>query len=682
MHDFLPNLALVLATAAVTTVVCQWLRLPVVFGYLLAGVAIGPHIGLPLVADEALVDTLAELGVILLMFAIGLEFSLGRLLRLGLTAGFTAVVEIGISFWLGFLAARLAGLPVTAALFIGGALCISSTTIIAREFAERPPERELRDRIFGILLVEDLVAVVLLAVLTAVGAGRGLSLAEVGDVSTRLAAFLLALVLGGLLVVPRLFRAVQRLRRAETLLVAGVGLCFAVALLAQRFGYSVALGGFIAGMLIAEAGRTYELEKLVRPLRDLFAAIFFVAVGMMIVPEAVSVHWRLVLGLTLLVIVAKFTGLTLGVFLTGGGLRRAVQAGMTMGQIGEFSFIIAGVGRAAGVLDSALYSVIVAVSALTILLTPAAIAVSKRTAAFIDGALPTAVQNFLALDGSWVAAGGSATGLAGKCRTLGGIIILDALALAAMVVGAALAWPNLTGALLATGLPPQAEYGMAALCAALVAVFALGIAVNAKKLALVLANGCLPLAGNLLPQAEAPRRALVTMLHAAVVLVVMLPLLALVQPFVPPVYGTLVVVLMLAPGVVVFWRRTVDLQAHLAAGAQAISEALLHRARMVHGGRASEDEALAAVRAVLPGIGDPVAVRLQERDHAVGKSLAELNLRGRTDATVLAIVHSERGVAIPSGREPLGVGDTLALAGTAVAVQAARDLLRRGETTD
>ncbi|HNW91885.1 MAG TPA: cation:proton antiporter, partial [bacterium] len=483
MHAFLNNLAMVLVVAAATTVLCQRFKLPVVFGYLLAGMIVGPHLPIPLVADPETVAMLAELGVILLMFAIGLEFSLGRLLRLGLVAGFTALIEIGISFWLGDLAARAAGLSSTAALFVGGALCISSTTIIARVFTERPPDRALRDRVFGVLLIEDLVAVLLLAVLTAVAAGHGLSWREITVVSGKLGAFLLALILGGLLLVPRFFRTIHRLGRAETLLVAGVGTCFGMAVLAQRFGYSVALGGFLAGMLIAETGRGAELERLVQPLRDLFAAIFFVAVGMMIVPAAVLAHWQLVLALTALVITAKFAGLTVGVFLTGGGLRLAVRAGMTMGQIGEFSFIIAGVGRAAGLLDDGWYSVIVAVSALTTFLTPLTVARAERVAGYIDRCLPTPVQNYLALYASWLGASNTPAGLVARSRRMAGLVALDALALAALLIGGALAWPTLTGTVQAMGVGAlMARTLPAVLLGGLAAMFVLVIAVNSKKL--------------------------------------------------------------------------------------------------------------------------------------------------------------------------------------------------------
>lgn len=678
MHDFLTNLAMVLAVAAATSVLCQRLHLPVVFGYLLAGMIVGPNVPIPLVADPAIVATLAELGVILLMFALGLEFSLTRLLRLGLTASFTALIEIGISFWLGYLAARGAGLSATAALFIGGALCISSTTIIARVFAERQPERGLRDRVFGVLLVEDLAAVLLLTLLTAVAAGRGLSLGEVGMVTARLAAFLLALVLGGLLLVPRFFRAVQRLGRAETLLVAGVGLCFGIAVLAQRMGYSVALGGFLAGMLIAETGRVSELARLVQPLRDLFAAIFFVAVGMMLEPSAVLEHWPLILALAALVVAAKFAGLTVGVFLTGGGLRRAVQAGMVMGQIGEFSFIIAGLGRAAGIIEGWLYSVVVAVAALTTLLTPFAVARAEGMAGFIDRVLPTALQNYFALYGTWVSGGGAVGGLAARCRRLAGIVILDALALLLLLIGSSLAWEMLLHTVLATGVGDLAAQAMlATLLGALVAAFALVVAVNSKKLAVVLANAFLPLLGKALPTAAAPRLALVTTVHAAVMLAVLIPILAAAQPFVPPLYGTLVVMLLAVPAVAVLWRRTVDLQEHLLAGAQAITESLLRTARPAGAG---DDAVMARVREFLPGIGEPVTARLGAHDFAVGRTLAELNLRARTDATVLAIVHAERGVNIPSGREPLGAGDVLALAGTPAAVAAAQELLQRGRS--
>ena len=252
--EFLKALTIVLGVAAVVTVVFQRLRHPVVLGYLIAGLIIGPHLPIPLVADREIVQTLSDFGVILLMFSLGLGFSFRTLIRVGPRAGITAVVETSLMTWLGYTAGRGLGWTAVESLFASAIVAISSTTIIAKAFDEQGVAGPRRDFVVGILIVEDLIAVLLMAALTAVSSGAGLTAGELAATTGRLAAFLAVLVAGGMLVVPRGMRAVIRLGRPETTLIAAVAVCFAVSLLAQALGYSVALGAFLAGSLVAESG--------------------------------------------------------------------------------------------------------------------------------------------------------------------------------------------------------------------------------------------------------------------------------------------------------------------------------------------------------------------------------------------------------------------------------------------
>ena len=226
-HDFLANLALVLCVAALTSLIFQRLRQPVVFGYLVAGMIIGPHIPIPLVADEQMVHAFSELGVVLLMFSIGLEFNLRKLIAVGGPASVVAMVQATTLIGLGYLIGRIAGWTPIESLFTGAAIAISSTTIIAKAFAEQGVRGRVADMVIGILIVEDLIAILLIAILTAVGEGGGLSPREIVTTTLRLVMFLAGLVGVGLLVVPRLIRAAVRSDRAETILVSSMGVCFA-----------------------------------------------------------------------------------------------------------------------------------------------------------------------------------------------------------------------------------------------------------------------------------------------------------------------------------------------------------------------------------------------------------------------------------------------------------------------
>ncbi|MGE5743652.1 MAG: cation:proton antiporter, partial [Gemmatimonadota bacterium] len=238
-HEFLKSLTIVLAVAAVTTIVFQRLRQPVVLGYLMAGLIVGPHLPIPLVADPAVVQTLSELGVILLMFSLGLEFSLRKLAAVGPTAGLTALLQSSLMMWLGFMLGRLFGWTGRESLFTGAIIAISSTTIIAKVFAEQRVTGKLRELVVGILIVQDLIAVLLMAILTGVASGSGLAAGPLIALVARLGTFLFGLIAVGLLLVPRAMRAVIRLNRPETTVIASIGLCFSMALLAQAFGYSV-----------------------------------------------------------------------------------------------------------------------------------------------------------------------------------------------------------------------------------------------------------------------------------------------------------------------------------------------------------------------------------------------------------------------------------------------------------
>ncbi len=682
-HEFLKALTMVLCVAAVTTVVFQRLRQPVVLGYILAGLIVGPHVPIPLVADPAIVQTLSELGVILLMFSLGLGFSLRRLIQVGPTAGLTAVIECSIMLWLGFVSGRAFGWTTREGLFAGALVAISSTTIIVKAFEERGVTGRLRELVIGILVVEDLIAVVLMTGLTAISTGDGLSAGVLAKSSARLAAFLACLIAAGMLVVPRAVRVLLGLGRAETTVVASLGLCFAIALLTQALGYSVALGAFLAGSLVAESGEEWEIRRLVGPVRDVFATVFFVSVGMQIDPALIAQHWVAVVVLSLVVIVGKAASVSAGAFLTGSGTRTSVQAGMSLAQIGEFSFIIAGLGISLGATGDFLYPVAVAVSAVTTLTTPWLIRASGPVAGFIDQKLPRPLQTFASLYGSWVerlraSTHGGTTGAA--ARRLAGLLVLDTVLLAGLVIGAAVFSDRIVGfigvRLGVTGTVSRALVFAGA--AALASPLCVGIIRIARRLGVTLADSAFPTERTgKLDTAAAPRRALVVTLQLAVLLLVGLPLLALTQPFLPGVPGALLLVLLLATLGFTFWRSATNLQEHVRAGAEMIVEVLMTQARK--GSVASGTRTLSQVRQLLPGLGEPIPIQLEGDSPAVGRTLVGINLRGLTGATVLAITRAEEGILIPTGQEELRAGDILAVAGTQNAIGAARDLLRGPE---
>lgn len=677
-HDFLANLALVLSVAALTSLVFQRLRQPVVFGYLVAGMIIGPNIPVPLVADQAMVRALSELGVVLLMFSIGLEFSMSKLLKVGGAAGVAAIAETSVMMGLGYLVGRLLGFGTLQSMFLAAIVAISSTTVIVKAFAERGVRGRVADIVLGILIVEDLIAILLIAILTAVGEGTGLSTREVVSTTLRLGLFLVGLVGVGLLIVPRLIRAAVRSERSETILVSSMGVCFAAALLALSLGYSVALGAFIAGALVAESGHEKTVEPLIAPVRDLFVAIFFVSVGMLLDPSVLIEYWWIIAVLVAIVIVGKVLAVSIGVFLTGAGLRPAVQAGMSMAQIGEFSFIIAAIGLATGSTGEFLYPVAVAVSAITTLTTPALIRSAPRIAKLVDAKLPGPLQTFVALYGSWFERLRSApsTGSRARTRRLVRVLAIDVVLLAVLFIGLSLEFPRLVGLLdVHIGLSVAMSRTAVLLIAAVLATPLLAALVRTTHLlGIAIAVQALPAPeGQKVDMARAPRRALEVTLQFGLLFAVVALLVVVTQPFAPRIPGIAVI---FAAGLVLLlavWRSAKNLQGHAVAAGEVIAAALA--GRMAEGKQANVDDALQRMHVMLPGLGEPVAMIVRAGSIADGQTLRELDMRGATGATVLALLRGNEHVISPRGDLRLQEGDTIAVAGTHDAVDGVRNMV-------
>jgi CPA2 family monovalent cation:H+ antiporter-2 len=624
------------------------------------------------------VHTLSELGVILLMFGLGLEFSLAKLFRAAPTAGITALLQCSVMTWLGYVATRLLGWTPMESIFAGAAVAISSTTIIAKAFDEQGIKGGLRDFVVAVLIVEDLVAVLLLAVLTGVATGAGVSAGELAETVARLVGFLVGLVAIGLLVVPRLMRAVVGLGRAETTVVAAIAVCFGISAIAYEFGYSVALGAFVAGVLVAESGKVAEIEPLVHPVRDIFAAVFFVAVGMLIDPAEIAEHWLAVVVLTVLVVAGKVAGVSFGAFMTGKGTRTSIAAGMSLAQIGEFSFIIAGLGLALGVVGGHVYGVAVAVSAITTLLTPALIRRSDRLARFVDRKLPKRLQAFVALYESWLerlraSRAESRTQLRRFIRTL----LFDVVAIAAALIALSMTYADAVD-LLADRFDltrSVARVLFVAAGAAVVLPFCVSVLRTTDRFARVIGEVAMPRTdADTLDLGRQPRVMLEAAIRLVGVLIVGTALIAITQPFLPGYTAAIVLVIAVAVLAFLFWRTAAGLQGHVRAAAEAVIETLA-RQTGAHDAHATAGERLEPAATIFPGLGAPVRFELPADSAAVGRSLAQLALRAATGATVLAIVRGDAGIAVPDAHDPLRAGDVLAIAGTEEAVTAAVALL-------
>jgi len=554
-NSFLEDLALVLCVAAVTTVLFEGLRQPVVVGYLLTGMIVGPYTP-GILVDAARIHDVSELGVILLMFALGLEFSIRRLLRLGPRAAFVTAVQVGLMLWLGYICGRALGWSVLTSIFTGALLSISSTTIVAKAFAEQQVGAGLRELALGVLLCEDLVAVIMLAVLTPLGAGASFNTVDLEWTGARLAIYLVATVGGGILLIPPLVRFVVRMRRDEVLLVASLAICFAFAMEAERAGYSVALGAFLAGSLVAESGEAERLFELIRPLRDTFAAVFFVSVGMMIDPRLIAAHWHALALLTVVLIGGKVVGVTIGAMLSGTTAALAVQTGFCLAQIGEFSFIIAGVGISTGAADSFLYSVAVAISAVTTFTTPFMIRVSVPVASMVERRAPHALGRLQQVYDAWVERVSAGQGVAGARPGIGAPVFLlaaGALCVAAAVIAIDVAARPIELILVARGIDRSHAATAAALLGMAVAAFGMALMLfGARNLAARLAVHRLPDGHGTLQDWE--RGVMMQILQLAIMICCGLLLLAILQPFLQLREGIAILALMMVAIIVVLWH--------------------------------------------------------------------------------------------------------------------------------
>jgi K+:H+ antiporter len=665
-QNFLEDLGLVLCVAAVTTVLFQLIRQPVVVGYLIAGMVVGPHVPIPLFANYDRIHTLSELGVILLMFALGLEFSLRKLVRLGPTAGFVCALQVGLMIWLGYVVGRAMGWTELESIFVGAILSISSSTIVAKAYAdEKDISAQVRDLVFGVLLAEDLTAALMLAVLTALGAGTGLNAGMIQHTVGRLALFLAALIAAGLLIVPWAIRRIVRLGRPETTLVAAIGICFAFSIAAERAGYSVALGAFLAGSLVAESGDAHSIEHLVGPVRDMFGAVFFVSVGMMINPALIVEHWFALAVLVAIVIGGKLVGVTTASMLSGSGVRAAVQSGMSLAQIGEFSFIIAGVGLQTHATRDFIYTLAVAVSAITTFATPFMIRAAGPAADAVARHLPENLLSLEVIYGSLM----ERMRQRGAPRTAivrpGAVILAAGIAICAILILNERDPLDLTTAM---SHLTRLDYFRAGLIVDLIALaacvpFGAAMYLGAHRLSQGLARRAVPAYRE--EAARGAVEALVGVLQATILLVVAMPMLAITQPFLEPVEGVGAVVITGVLMTIVIWRSARKLQGQMSAVGRLIA-AFLARAAMPEAAQGPRE---------IPGVGIVTPVRLAAGCAAIGQTLADINLRAATGASAVAITRGAEDVIVPTGGERLREGDVLELVGPAERVEQARRLL-------
>ena len=397
LAPLIADLALILICAGVMALLFKKLGQPLVLGYIVAGFIASPHFALtPSVIDTASIHVWSDIGVIFLLFALGLEFSFKKIVKVGGPAIIAALTIIFGMIFLGITVGSSFGWKRMDAIFLGGMIAMSSTAIIYKAFDDLGlRKKQFTGLVLSILILEDILAVLLMVILSTIAVSNSFQGGELLMSIGKLLFFIILWFVVGLYLIPQLLRKTRSLMNDETLLVVALGLCFGMVVVAAKLGFSAAFGAFIMGSILAETIEAEHIDKLVRPVKDLFGAIFFVSVGMMVDPAMIVKYAGPILAINLTVLVGQVTFATIGVLLSGQNLKTAMQCGFSLTQIGEFAFIIAGLGVSLGVTSDFLYPIVVAVSVITIFLTPYMIRLAEPAYAFVEKHLPERLKGLL-----------------------------------------------------------------------------------------------------------------------------------------------------------------------------------------------------------------------------------------------------------------------------------------------
>lgn len=391
------DLAVILISAGLVTLLFKKLKQPVVLGYIVAGILAGPSIEqIPTVTDVESIRIWADIGVIFLLFALGLDFSFKKLMKVGGTAVIGAITVVIGMMTFGYSIGLLLGWGHMNSIFLGGMLSMSSTTIIFKAFDDLGLRNQrFAGVVFGILVVEDLFAVLLMVLLSTLAVSKHVEGMELLNSVVKLGVFLLFCFVIGIYLIPSFLKKAKKLLNDETLLIVSLGLCLGMVMIATKAGFSSALGAFVMGSILAETIEAEHIDHLIKPVKDLFGAIFFVSVGMLIDPALLWQYKIPILILTVVVMAGQIIFASFGVLLSGQSLKVSIQSGFSLAQIGEFAFIIASLGLTLGVTSNFLYPIVVAVSVITTFFTPYMIRVAEPAFRVADRIIPVSWRKFI-----------------------------------------------------------------------------------------------------------------------------------------------------------------------------------------------------------------------------------------------------------------------------------------------
>jgi CPA2 family monovalent cation:H+ antiporter-2 len=679
MESFLTDIAIVLGVAALTSAVTQRLRLPTVLGYMLAGLLIGPYIPVPLFADQHRVETLSEFGVILVMFAVGLEFRLKRFFEVLPSAGITAALEMLVMGLVGVSIGYLFNWTTAQSIFLGASLSISSTMIVSKIFEETKPEKNLKEHIFSVLIIQDIVAILILTVLGTFAASSQLQISELVPTVGKLLLVLISSTVAGLFVIPRLIRYVAKLGNYEVLTIVSVGTCFSVALAVEKMGYSVALGAFLAGILVSESGEAKKVERLVAPLKNVFAAVFFVSVGMTVNPKLAMEYLPYSFFVSVVVVSFQFLSVTAGGILSGVGIEKSMKSSIALGQIGEFAFIIAAIGIGAGIVGPEFQAIIVTVAVLTSLTTPLLWKNSEKIATSAVKFFPKRLRVSIGLYEAWlkhlnIKANKTGVRIFGVSKKVIASLIVDTILLIALPPTLLNYLPDITRSIGSyVGILIVEEAAVLLITVLIMAPVLYIFVINLSQLIKQLSNQIF--AGVTTPtKISKDAQKFFSMVIWILAIFLLGPLMASVlKPFEGSQIFFIVLIIVATTALVGLWRSAGVITEDFESGGGKIVSVLRRQTYT--------EKKEKSIQPKIPGL-DGLETITMANPHFDGKTISEVNLRNKTGVTLVSITREQDKILFPGHQQVLQLGDSLVIWGEDDSKKAAIALLSEFKKKD
>lgn len=677
LPHFISDLAIILITASIVTIIFKWLKQPVVLGYIVAGFLASLHFKdfiegivikitglstqqvsevfdtLPSISDMANVNIWAEIGIIFLLFALGLEFSFKKLMDVGGKASIATLINMGSMILIGYIVGEVFIYKLIPdwskmnSIFLGGMLSMSSTTIIIKAFNDMSLQKtKFASIVFGMLIVEDLAAIVMMVLLSTFAVSQHFEGGELANSIVKLVFFMLIWFVVGIYMIPTILKKLKKYLNDETLLIVSVGMCLGMVYFATAVGFSAALGAFIMGSILAETIESRHIEHLMEPLKNLFGAVFFVSVGMMIDPAVIGEYAALILILTLVVLIGRVIFATIGVLASGEGLKVAVQSGFSLAQIGEFSFIIATLGMSLGVITETLYPIIVAVSVITTFTTPYFIKGSLHVYNWLEKRIPSKWSKLI--EGYSASSYNTVNKQSDWKKLLKSILTLVAVYFT-ISIAILLVFQNYITPFIVNHVPGIWGSILAALITlTLMAPFLRAIMMKKNRSEEF---------KNLWQDNRLNRGALISLIVFRISICIILVLMVLIPLF--PRLTVLMVIISLAVVTLIIFSQGFKKQS------RRIEARFLENLNLKQ--RLDEKKA-----AILPTVANDLRSKnihisefeISQSSTSVGKTLRELNFRQRTGVNIVTIIRGSKKINIPDGNERLYPFDKLVVSGS------------------